>query len=96
MDVTNGILCWTPNTADVAVVPWPDEAGFSEGFGMTALGCWNYARHLEFEERKALVFVEAMHLIVRDKMPADAVHAALWVLDEYRDGCAEDMPIPNV
>jgi len=39
-----------------------------------------------------IVFVEAMHLIVRDRCDPQAVHRALLGLDEYRSGCSDDMP----
>ena len=33
-----------------------------------------------------------MHLIVRDECDPMAVHRAMMKIDEYRDGCAGDMP----
>ena len=96
MNATNGMLCWTPGTDRVKVVPWPDTGGLSDGYSMTALACWSYMRRgLSFEKRKAIVFCEAVHLMVRDNVPPAAVHEALLALDEYRDGLADDMPTEN-
>jgi hypothetical protein len=45
-----------------------------------------------FEQRKTKVFINAMHMIVRDKCDPEVVHRVLSELEEYQDGCADDMP----
>ena len=90
-DCTNSMLCWDPGTANVKLVPWPDKARASDAYRMTALACNSYMHDMDFEQRKAIAFIEAMHLIVRDKVEATAVHNAMLGLAEYRDGCADDM-----
>ena len=91
MDVTNGLLCWTPGTDQVAVVPWPDTDQLSDAYTCTSLAWWTHIQAMTFEQRKAEVFIDAVHLIVRDNIPPLAVHKALLALDEYRDGLAIDM-----
>lgn len=86
------MLCWNPGTADVALVRHPDTQGKSRHYQMTALACNFAICEKTFEQRKAIVFIEAMHLIVRDQCDPMAVHRALLPLDEYLDGCALDMP----
>lgn len=86
------MLCWNPGTDEVALAKWPDERGLSQRYAMTHLACWSYVRRATFDERKAIVFIEAMHLIIRDGCDPQAVHRALLGLEEYRDGCARDMP----
>jgi len=89
----NTMLCWNPGTSEVECVPWPDyPGGRSDDFQMTALACYNKVKIGDFEFRKLVVFVEAMHLIIRDRCDPDAVHAALLQLEEYRDGLSTDMP----
>jgi hypothetical protein len=85
------LLCWNPGTNQVALVRHPAE-GRAKGYSRCVLACCSGVKKLSFEERKALVFVEAMHLIVRDKVEPMAVHNALLGLAEYRNGCADDMP----
>ena len=92
MDATEAMLCWTPDSGAVRLVRWPDLSGKSNKYEMTGLACYSHVREMSFEQRKALVFVEAMHLIVRDGCYPKAVHDALLGLREYRDGCACDMP----
>lgn len=86
------MLCWNPGTDQVILVRLPDKEHRSAGYSMTSLGCWVYVRKMSFLQRKALVFIEALHLIVRDKCDPLAVHRALCGLEEYLDGCAADMP----
>ncbi len=87
------MLCWNPGTDQVSVVPWPDTANRCGPFSMTALACNSDIHGMSFDKRKALVFIEAMHLIVRDECDANAVHKALSSLKEYCDGCSPDMPM---
>ena len=89
---TEVMLCWTPGTAEVALIPWPDYARASDRYRSSTLACWDYVRQSDFRQRKLIVFMEAMHLIVRDGVPPQAVHEALLGLEEYRDGCSDDMP----
>jgi len=90
---TEVMLCWNPGTAEVALIEWPDHlGGRSERYTMTTLACEERIHGKTFEERKAIVFIEAMHLVVRDRCDPRAVHRALLELDEYRDGCSPDMP----
>lgn len=59
---------------------------------MSALACYAKVRRMTPAARRAMVFIEAMHLIVRDKCDPIAVHKALLKLTEYRSGLADDMP----
>lgn len=90
-NATNTMLVWNPGTSDVKLVAWPDSDGRSYNFVMSSLACYSHFREASFEQRKCLVFIEAMHLIVRDRCDPVAVHNALLDLEEYRDGCADDM-----
>lgn len=91
-DATEMMLCWNPGTDQVALVRHPDHDHRSDRYDMTTLACNFEIKDKTFEQRKAIVFIEAMHLIVRDKCDPMAVHRALLGLDEYVDGCSVDMP----
>ncbi len=91
INAKNHMLCWTPKTSNVALVEWPDKFGRSLQYRSTALACYSNIQKMNFEQRKTMVFITAMHLIVRDGCPANVVHNVLLDLDEYRDGCADDM-----
>ncbi|MCF5725332.1 MULTISPECIES: hypothetical protein [Pseudomonas] len=91
-DATEVMLCWTPGTANVALVPWPDVQRASTPYQCSSLACYGEFREMTFEQRKAQIFIEAMTLIIRDECDPSAVHHALCGLNEYRAGCPVDMP----
>lgn len=89
------ILCWDPESAHVQVFEFPPPDGNWarwSGFECTALADDARIHAMDFEQRKQAVFIEALHLIVRDGCNPVAVHRALLNLKEYRAGCAPDMP----
>jgi hypothetical protein len=89
-DATNTVLLWNPKTKKVRLVDLHD---YKKPSGWrSCLACNPEVRAANFEERKTQVFIEAMHLIIRDKIPANCVHNTLLELDEYSEGCALDMP----
>ena len=92
VNALNHMLCWKPGTDQVALVPWPNTSDRQGRLPMSGLACYSSIHKMTFEERKARVFIEAMHLIVRDKCDPMAVHLALLPLEEYRAGCSADMP----
>lgn len=87
------ILCWSPGTSQVALVPWPDETNISSQYQFTGLACYQNIQKMSFEQRKVQIFITAMHLIARDGCDPKAVHQALSGLKEYCDGCSPDMPV---
>ena len=91
MDAKNSVLLWNPGTDQVVVLAKPLE-GRGAGYSCSSLGCYADFQVWSFEKRKLQVFIEAMHLIVRDGCDPMAVHRALCDLDEYQDGLSEDMP----
>lgn len=85
------MFCWKPGTADVKLIRWPDSIGKSRGY-YTSLACFCDVQEMSFALRKAQIFIDAMHAIVRDKCDPLAVHNALLGLKEYCDGCHGSMP----
>jgi hypothetical protein len=80
----NIFLVYTPGTDQVALSDHDDPRRWRRRlFGQELSG-------MDFEERKARVFIQAVHLIVRDRCDPLAVHRALLGLEEYQDGLAED------
>ena len=91
------MVCWNPGTDQVQLVKWPDRAGIQDVYALSMSwgACNSYLHKLSFEVLKCEVFIQAMHMVVRDKVNPEAVHKALLGLEEYRDGCADDMPGVN-
>ena len=88
-DLTNTMICWTPG---VTLIPWPDRNALSRAYSRSVGACFGATRRMSFGNRKTLVFITAVQLIVRDGCAPSAVHAAFLGLDEYLDGCSSDMP----
>jgi len=96
MKAKESIIAWNQNSDQVEVGPWPDRTGWSKSYAMTGgAGCAN-VQDMSHDQLKAYLFIEAMHMIIRDKVDPFAVHRALLKLDVYRDGLAEDMPQSEV
>ena len=91
MNATNTMLLWNMQTGDVLLKHWPETDGGHSSY-RSGLACYPAVRHANFEQRKAVIFIEAMHLIVRDGIEPKKLHAVLLGLEEYRDGCSPDMP----
>ena len=91
-NLTNTMICWNDKSPVVDLVPCPDVAGISEHYDYTWGACVRCIQNDSFENRTAAVFINAVQMIVRDECEPMAVHRALLGLEEYRAGCACDMP----
>ena len=85
IDATTVMLCWTPFTSDVTLVPWPDKSMLSRGYLKTSLACYQYVHEMSFNERRKLISDEAKKLIDEDGCPEDVVHQVLSRLAEYQN-----------
>lgn len=91
MDATNATLLWDPKSGDVLLRGWPEKDGNYWDYRST-LACCTAMREADFKQRQAMVFIEAMHLIVRDGIDPKRLHDVLLELDEYREACSHDIP----
>ena len=91
MNATNTMLLWHPVSGDVFLKPWP-ERDHLHGDYRSGLACYTAIQKASFEQRKTMVLIEAMHLIVRDGIDPQRLHQVLLGLEEYRDSCSDDMP----
>ena len=92
LDSRKYMFCWIPETDQAALVPWPDTRRLSDRYEYSALACNANFHRMSFQGRKTQILCEAIHAIVRDRVPADVVHRVLLPLAEYRDAMASDMP----
>ena len=86
----NTILEWNPETGEVnlcRVGDWKARLGF-----YTSLACYAEFQNASFEKRKAMLFIEFAHIVVRDGIDPQKLNNLLMELEEWRDGCACDMP----
>ena len=95
MKLAEAYILWTPHTADVRIVSEPETRGISAAHrtmrlaegesGSVGGGFFERAE----DERDCFMLINALELIGRDGIPAEAVHTALLAVDEYRDAMAE-------
>ena len=83
MNATNTMLLWSPETGDVLLKPWPQSDGQQRDY-RSSLACCANVQTASFEQRKTIIFIEAMRLIVRDGIDPRRLHGVLLGLDEYR------------
>jgi hypothetical protein len=88
------MFCWKPNSDQIKVGPWPDNEYWSRGWPCSCGACYSHWHKMTHEQLKTILFIEAIHLIMRDKVCPDAVHREFYKIDEYRDGLSEDFPVP--
>ena len=86
-DFSKSTLYWDPGTANVML----SEKNPSQEFEFTIFLGESKFDGMNFEQRKAAIFIEAIHLIVGDNVNATAVHNALLGLLEYRSGCSDEI-----
>lgn len=85
MKLIDAVICWTPRTANVAVLQMPvgttmKERGLHKDTGAT----WSVWKTMSDQDRIVHLLATFIGMTVRDKLPIDATHAALLEIDEYR------------
>jgi hypothetical protein len=93
MKAINAMFLWNPGTDQVRVVEYGKERDRGE-HRMSAGACYSTWRNLNHEQFKMMLFIEAFHLIVRDRVDPDAVFREFYKINEFRDGLSEDFPAP--
>lgn len=95
LDCKTAVLCWSPLWSrrhkragpNVAVLRFGED---DSAFACTGLAPFLHVRRATRAQRKTMVFIEAVHLMVRDRCDPREVHRALLRVEEYQDGLAED------
>jgi len=90
-ELSGMMICWNPGV-EVKVGKWPDKTGWSDKYQMSSGACLSDVQNMDRTQAKAFCFIEAMHIIVRDKCDPQEVHREFLKINEYQDGCAADMP----
>ena len=86
------MVIWTDD-GRVGLQRWPAVGYLFDGVSEDSWGACNAEiEKASFAQRQVMVFIQAIHMIVRDKCDPALVHRVLSELEEYQDGCADDMP----
>jgi hypothetical protein len=88
------MIAWNRNSNEIEVGPWPDQTKWSRRYQSTGGAAFLNVQEMSHTELVGYLFIEAMHLIIRDNVSPSAVHKAFYQIDEYRDGLAADVPKP--
>lgn len=92
LDARKYMLCWSRETGKAWLTEWPDSHGKGGDYDGDCLASSSAFRQMTFDQRKLMVYIQAMHVIVGDGIDPMEVHNALLPLAEYQSGLAEDMP----
>jgi hypothetical protein len=91
ISLLNHMVCWKPSTKEVKLFSHP---GDETSRGWSSIGaCDSRYKRASFRVRQTLIFMDAMHLVVRDGIDPIKLSAVLENLKEYRDGLAIDYPL---
>lgn len=85
------MIAFNTDSDEIEVGPWPDRTGWSSRYRMTIGACMLFMHDWPEAERKAQLFIDFNTIVVRDRVPVDAAHAAFLKIDEYRQMIAPDM-----
>lgn len=88
MKLAEASILWTPQTADVRIVSEPETRGISAAHRTMRLAEGDTPDMSE-DWRECCMGINAIELIAREGIPAEAMHTALLAVDEYRDAMAE-------
>ena len=88
----NTRLFWNQDTGEVMLSPIGAGDPGKERYPRSGLACYTAFQKATFEQRKARLFIDFAHLVVRDGIDPIKLHHLFLELEEYRDGCACDLP----
>ncbi|VVS93062.1 hypothetical protein [Desulfoluna spongiiphila] len=90
------MFAWNRESSAVEVGPWPDTTRWSDRYDLTSGAAAVRSSGLEMTHAELIghLFIEAMHLIIGDKVDPFAVHNEFCKISEYREGLASDIPRP--
>jgi hypothetical protein len=94
MHLKEVMVAWNPGGA-IQVWPWPDKIGWSNDYLFTWGACYTSLRNMQGEDAKKAIFIQAVHIMVKDNVTPNEVHNALCLIKEYRAGLSYDCPVPD-
>lgn len=92
----NAMFTWTPaafGNPDCLVIWHPDYHDRGLRYSAGACYSWWTDKKTTTKDRKLNLMIKIYHMIARDGVPAEKVHAALSVIPEYLDMLSHDFSI---
>jgi len=85
MKLLNTMIVWTPNSAEITVIQHPDKNNVTRKYECSHGACWHWWEDLSHDKRLATFFAICHHIIINDKVEAQAVRKAMLVVDDVRE-----------
>lgn len=90
MKLKNLMIVWTPESAEVMVVQYPDMHNITQKYECSHGACWHWWDGLPHHERLATFFAICLDMIIQDKVDPKAVRRAMLVVDDVREFVPSD------
>lgn len=75
----------------IVVGPWPDKWGWSDEYRNTTGACYTVWHRLDWEGRKGILFIEAMHIATFSEIDPLTISRAMCGIAEYVDWCSNEI-----
>jgi hypothetical protein len=101
----HAMIAWTPmqdrlagTAGRIVIIPYlNDDRDWFKYFGVTDStgACWAQWEKWTKQQRLLKLYIEAWHIIARDGISPEAVHAAFMVIPEYRESLSGETFFSN-
>ena len=91
MKFTEAMICWNPDTDEIAVGPWPDKTDWSKRYLMSDGACEFRLHDMDEAQRGRMLFIHFNTIVARDQVGVEATHRAFLEIDEYRQLISPDI-----
>ena len=93
MKMEDAYVFWKPGTAEIKMFTETGKMGLGPLPGVFWLGvCASAPRNGTELDRRLHMFITFNTIVVRDRVPAEAAHAAFLAIEEYRQLISPDTP----
>ena len=91
MKFTEAMICWNPDTDEIAVGPWPDQTGWSKQYLASVGACEARLHDMDEAQQGRTLFIHFNTIVVGDNVGVQAAHQAFLKIDEYRQLISPDI-----
>ena len=91
MKFTEAMICWNPDTDEIAVGPWPDYTRWSNKYLASTGACETRLHDMDEAQRGRMLFIHFNTIVVGDSVDVQAAHQAFLEIDEYRQLISPDI-----
>jgi hypothetical protein len=89
MKAHESMICWTPNTHEIELLPWPDTERLSDRYDCTWGACNSFLHKCSGKQLAIVLAIKALQLVSEYDMPPKKVMNVFMEIDEFRDALEE-------